>query len=128
MAKINSSGASPSRLVPPGSCNQNANPPCIPPNQPDTMISPAKSILCNEIKIKPPTRNPPNPIPPEACFQATRLKLSTSLLLFTAESSVRTCGNFLLWPEDPSTCRLEPAMPPPVSIGTAQKKQTLSLS
>jgi hypothetical protein len=49
MAKMNSSGASPSRLVPPGSCNQNANPPLIPDDIPDKMISNAKSILCNEI-------------------------------------------------------------------------------
>ena len=41
MAKMNSSGASPSRLVPPGSCNQNANPPVIPDAMPDKTISTA---------------------------------------------------------------------------------------
>jgi hypothetical protein len=49
MAKMNSSGANPSRLVPPGSCNQNANPPVIPDATPDNMISTANSILGNEI-------------------------------------------------------------------------------
>jgi hypothetical protein len=48
MAKMNSSGASPSRLVPPGSCNQNANPLRIP----DKMITDAKSLPCNKITMK----------------------------------------------------------------------------
>ncbi len=45
MAKMNTRGASPSRLVPPGSCSQNAKTPGIPEN----MISTAKLILCSEI-------------------------------------------------------------------------------
>jgi len=49
MAKMNSRGASPSRLVPPGSCNQNANPPAIPDHVPDKIVSTAKSIPYNEI-------------------------------------------------------------------------------
>lgn len=55
MAKMNSSGASESRLVPPGSCNQNANPLCIP----DKMITDAKSIPCNKITTKYPINRAP---------------------------------------------------------------------
>src|SRR5271169_6748554 len=111
MAKMNSSGASPSRLVPPGICNHNANPPCIP----DKMISTAKSILYNEI--------PDEPQPQEApCFGPRRAKLSTSLplsppyvLLLTAE--------ILFLPR-----RLEPAMPRPAFTRNAQRETDLSPS
>src|SRR5580658_2628525 len=48
MAKMKSRGARLSR-PPPGSCNQNANPPLTTNDTPDDMISTAKSILDNEI-------------------------------------------------------------------------------
>jgi len=92
------------------------------------MISPAKSIPCNEIKIKLPTRNPPNPIPPEACLQAARPKLSTSLLLFTAESSVRTCGNFSSLAGGPFHLQARTGDASSGFHRNGTEKQTLSLS
>jgi hypothetical protein len=106
---MNSSGANPSRLVPPGSCNQNANPPVIADDMPDNMISTAKSILGNEIWSEIPDQNRSSPkrrfMPVERnsaqlCF-FRRLTFSAELSLrdfFRLTFSAST-GIFLLRPE-----------------------------
>src|SRR5208282_6404964 len=98
MAKINSSGASPSRLVPPGNCNQNANPPVTPDDMPGKMSSTPKSILWNEICDANPIETAAAQSAPSGQSSATRHKFAS----FAAELSLLSFGNsFLLWPEDP---------------------------
>ena len=99
MAKMNSSGASPSRLVPLGICNQEANP----LRSPFKIISNAKLILCNQIS----NEIPPNSASREALLRPCPAGLGTSLLLSPLNfpcrallTSAPNCGNyFLLRPE-----------------------------
>src|SRR6266568_7971039 len=100
MAKMNSKGASPSRLVPPGSCNQNANP----PGPPAKIISSAKPFPYNEIIDETAASSQPLPA-------FCRTLLGTSLLLPLAWLSLLNLRDFFSYGPALHPCRLQPAMP-----------------
>src|SRR5664279_3249954 len=102
MAKMNSRGASPSRLVPPGNCNQNANPPSIP----DKMVSTPKSILYNEI----PDEREPLRSPPFRSLERKTAQVCFFCLTSFAQMLGHRAGIFLLRPEILPLAVLKPAV------------------
>src|SRR5208282_1910195 len=114
MAKMNSRGASPSRLVPPGSCNQNAHPPAKPDDIPDKIISTIKSIL---FLYRPVLR---------AASYGLRATLDRLLAARSSWLAAPRNGNSsLLKPEILQLAGWNRRCRAPVSFGTAQKETDL---